>query len=47
MFAFARTHAAQQVLVVVPRLVATVVPDGDVAPAEVLARFPVACLEGR
>ena len=89
-FAFVRTHDAQQVLVAVPRLVATLVPDGDVPPigarvwgdtrldlppgsprmyrhvrtgdcirarvegdraelalAEVFARFPVACLEGR
>jgi (1->4)-alpha-D-glucan 1-alpha-D-glucosylmutase len=31
-FAFARSHDGQQVLVVVPRLVATLVPDGDVPP---------------
>ena len=32
MFAFARADGPQQVLVVVPRLVATLVPDGDTPP---------------
>jgi (1->4)-alpha-D-glucan 1-alpha-D-glucosylmutase len=31
-FAFARTHGPQQVLVVVPRLIATLLPDADVPP---------------
>ncbi len=31
-FAFARTHDGEQVVVVVPRLVATLVPDGDAPP---------------
>jgi (1->4)-alpha-D-glucan 1-alpha-D-glucosylmutase len=31
-FAFARTHEGQQVVVVVPRLVANLVPDADVPP---------------
>ncbi|MBI2189211.1 MAG: malto-oligosyltrehalose synthase [Acidobacteria bacterium] len=31
-FAFARTHAGQRALVVVPRLVATLVPDGETPP---------------